>query len=80
MPSCGGGRDVPRLAVLAKAIAAQLAHVAPDGAALAAEVAQPLAAGGAALAARGPLGLAEDLRQHDESERVEGEVLLHGKD
>ena len=40
MLSCGIGRYVSRLAVLAKAIAAQLADIAPDGAALAAEIAQ----------------------------------------
>lgn len=67
---------MPRGAVRAKAIAAQLAHVASDGAGLAAEIAQPIAA----VAARGPLGLAEELRQHDKPERVEGEVLLYGKD
>ena len=66
---------MPRRAVLAKAIAAQLAHVASDGAALATEIAQPIAA----VAARGQLGLAEELRQHDEPERIEGEVLLYGK-
>ena len=76
VPSRGGGGDVPRRAVLAKAVAAQLAHVASDGAGLAAEIARPIAA----VAARGQLGLAEELRQHEEPERVEGEVLLYGED
>ena len=67
------------MAVLAKTIAAQLAHVAPDVAVLAAEVAQPIAAS-AAVAACGEFGRAEDLRQHDEPERIEGEILLGCKD